>query len=121
MTTAGSLRDRNINYVGPDYFATYGTPFLAGRDFSALDQPGSPVAIINEAAARDCFGNENPIGRHITLNHISLWNTKDEKTYEVVGLVRDAKYNDLQQPAPPTVYPDLLQQAFIGSELAIRT
>ncbi|HEV2421366.1 MAG TPA: ABC transporter permease [Candidatus Acidoferrales bacterium] len=110
-----------INYVGPDYFATYGTPFLAGRDFSALDQPGSPVAIINEAAARDCFGNENPIGRHITLNHISLWNTKDEKTYEVVGLVRDAKYNDLQQPAPPTVYPDLLQQAFIGSELAIRT
>jgi putative ABC transport system permease protein len=47
--------------------------------------------------------------------------TKGERTYEVVGLVRDAKYNDLQQAAPPTIYPDLLQQGFIGSQLAIRT
>jgi len=109
----------SINYIAPDYFETYGTPFLAGRDFSARDQAGSPVAIINETTARDCFGNENPIGRHITLSHITL--TKGERTYEVVGLVRDAKYNDLQQAAPPTIYPDLLQQGFIGSQLAIRT
>ena len=112
----------SINYVAPDYFKTYGTPFLAGRDFSARDQAGSPVVIINEAAARDCLGNENPIGRHITLSHVT--STKGEKTYEVVGLVRDAKYNDLQQPAPPTIYPDLLQQGYAGSEhsqLAIRT
>jgi predicted permease len=109
----------SINYVAPAYFETYGTPFLAGRDFSARDRAGSPVAIINEAAARDCFGNESPIGRHITLSHITL--TEGERTYEVVGLVRDAKYNDLSQPAPPTIYPDLLQQGFIGSQLAIRT
>jgi putative ABC transport system permease protein len=108
----------SINYVAPDYFETYVTPFLAGRDFSAREA-GSPVAIINEAAARDCFGNENPIGRHITLSQITL--TKGERTYEVVGLVRDAKYNDLQQAAPPTIYADLLQQDFIGSQLAIRT
>jgi predicted permease len=109
----------SINYVAPAYFETYGTPFLAGRDFSARDPAGSPVAIINETTARDCFGNENPIGRHITLSHITL--TKGEKTYEVVGVVSDAKYNDLQQAAPPTIYPDLLQQGFIGSQLAIRT
>ncbi|MGA8102081.1 MAG: ABC transporter permease [Candidatus Acidiferrales bacterium] len=109
----------SINYVAPAYFETYGTAFLSGRDFSARDQAGSSVAIINEAAARDCFGNENPIERHITLSHITL--TKGERTYEVVGVVGDAKYNDLQQPAPPTIYPDLLQQGFIGSQLAIRT
>jgi predicted permease len=108
-----------INYIAPDYFETYGTPFLAGRDFSARDHAGSPVAIINEAAARDCFGNENPIGRHVTLSHIT--GTKGDKTYEVVGVVGDAKYNDLQQPAPPTVYADLVQQGFTGSQLAIRT
>jgi putative ABC transport system permease protein len=89
----------SINYIAPDYFETYGTPFLAGRDFSARDQAGSRVAIINEAAARDCFGNENPIGRHITLSHITL--TKGEKTYEVVGVVGDAKYNDLSNPRRP--------------------
>jgi len=90
-----------------------------GRDFSAHDQAGSRVAIINEAAARDCFGNENPIGRHITLSHITL--AKGEKTYKVVGVVGDAKYNDLKQPAPPTIYADLLQEGFLGSQLAIRT
>src|SRR5205814_10502323 len=83
----------SINYIAPDYFETYGTPFLAGRDFSARYQASSRVAIINEAAARDCFGNENPIGRQITLSHITL--TKGDKTYEVVGVVGDAKYNDL--------------------------
>jgi len=109
----------SINYIAPDYFKTYGTPFLAGRDFSARDQAGSRVAIINEAAARDCFGSENPIGRHITLSHITL--TKGEKTFEVIGVVGDAKYNDLKQPAPPTLYADLLQEGFLGSQLAIRT
>ena len=112
----------SINYVAPDYFKTYGTPFLAGRDFSARDQGASPVAIINQATASNCFGNENPIGRHITLSHITL--TDDERTYEVVGLVGDAKYNDLQQAAPPTIYTDLFQQDFAGSDhsqLAIRT
>ncbi len=111
--------EASINYVAPDYFKTYGTPFLAGRDFSARDQAGASVAIINETAARNCFGNENPIGRYITLSHITL--TEGERSYEVVGLVRDAKYNDLQQPAPATIYADLFQQDFAGSQLAIRT
>src|SRR6266403_1341288 len=109
----------SINYIAPEYFETYGTPFLAGRDFSERDQAGSRVAIINEAAARDCFGNENPIGRRITLSHITF--TKGEKTYEVIGVVGDAKYNDLKQPAPPTIYANLLQEGLIGSQLAIRT
>jgi putative ABC transport system permease protein len=108
-----------INHVAPYYFETYGTPFLAGRDFSARDQAGPGVAIINQTAARDCFGNENPIGKHLTLSHITA--TKGEKTYEVVGVVGDAKYNDLQQPAPPTIYANLFQEDFLGSQLAIRT
>ncbi|HKS82949.1 MAG TPA: ABC transporter permease, partial [Candidatus Acidoferrales bacterium] len=108
-----------INDVAPDYFATYSTPFLAGRDFDASDQSASPVAIINQAAARACFGKENPIGQRLTLSHITL--TKGEITYEIVGVVASAKYNDLQQPAPPTVYRDLFQQGFAGSQLAVRT
>jgi hypothetical protein len=57
--------------------------------------------------------------KHIALSHITL--TKGEKTYEVIGVVGDAKYNDLKRPAPPTIYADLLQEGFIGSQLAIRT
>jgi putative ABC transport system permease protein len=109
----------SINNIAPDYFQTYSTPFLAGRDFSARDEAGSRVAIINESAARDCFGSKNPIGRHITLSHIT--ETKGEKTFEVIGVVGDAKYNDLGQPAPPTIYGSLIQEGFLGSQLAIRT
>ncbi len=109
----------SINNIGPGYFETYGTPLLSGRHFSAEDQDKPPVAIMNQAAARDCFGNENPIGKHLTLSHITL--TKGEITYEVVGVVEDAKYNDLQQPAPPTIYRYLPQQTFAGSQLAVRT
>ncbi|MGH9744277.1 MAG: ADOP family duplicated permease [Candidatus Acidiferrum sp.] len=109
----------SINNVAPDYFETYGTPLLAGRSFSVEDQGKPLVAIMNQAAARDCFGNENPIGKHLTLSHITL--TKDEITYEVVGVVGNAKYNDIQQPAPPTIYRDLVQEGFIGPQLAVRT
>jgi putative ABC transport system permease protein len=109
----------SINNVATDYFRTYGTPFLAGRDFSTRDEGAARMAIINESAARDIFGNESPIGRHITLSHIT--ETKGEKTYEVIGVVGDAKYNDLDQPAPPTIYGNLSQEGSLGSQLAIRT
>ena len=109
----------SINNISPDYFKTYGTPFLAGRDFSPRDQSGPRVAIINETAARDCFGDENPIGKRITLSHITM--TKEEKTFEVIGVVADAKYNHLEQPAPPTIYGNFLREGFVGSQLAIRT
>jgi putative ABC transport system permease protein len=108
-----------LNQIAPDYFRTYGTAFLSGRDFSARDKDGSAVVVINQSAARDCFGNENPIGRHVTLSHIT--ETKGEKTYEVIGIVGDAKYNDLGQPAPPTIYTNLFKEELIGSQLAIRT
>jgi len=109
----------SINDVAPHYFETYDTPLLAGRYFSADDQGKPLVAIMNQVAARDCFGNENPIGKHLTLSHIT--STEGEITYEVVGVVRDAKYNDIQQPAPPTIYRDFVQEGFVGTQLAVRT
>jgi predicted permease len=111
--------DVSINNVDPGYFETYGTPLLSGRYFSAEDEDKPPVAMMNQAAARECFGNENPIGKYLTLSHITL--TKGDITYQVVGVVGDAKYNDIQQPVPPTIYRDLVQQVFIGSQLAVRT
>jgi putative ABC transport system permease protein len=110
-----------INNIAPGYFKTYATPFLAGRDFSLRDEAGSRVAIINQTAARDLFGdgNENPIGKHFTLDHITL--TKEPKTFEVIGVVADAKYKDLEQPAPPTIYGNLVREGELGSQLAIRT
>jgi predicted permease len=103
------------NWVGPRYFETVGMPLLAGRDFSRHDQPDSPrVALINQAMARDSFGGRNPIGRHITFDG-------EDKPYEIVGVVGDAKYMEIREAPPPTVYLGTFQQKRPASQFVIRT
>src|SRR5262249_38744693 len=57
-----------FNQVGPQFFATFGTPLLRGREFNTQDTPEAPkVVIVNDRLARYFFGAENPLGRRITL------------------------------------------------------
>lgn len=110
----------SINFVAPHYFETYGTPLFVGRDFSFEDQRGPLLAIINQAMARDYFGANSPIGSYVTLDHVTL-RGNETPTYEIVGVVGDAKYNDLQQATPRTIYLDAFQENRIVSQLTLRT
>jgi putative ABC transport system permease protein len=57
------------SYVSPDYFRALGVPLLRGRFFTAADWQGSDlVAILNEAAARTYFPNQDPVGQVVALN-----------------------------------------------------
>ena len=77
------------NQVSARYFAVMGTSFLAGRDFNEHDTPASPkVAIVNEAFARELFGEPRPLGRRFADGN-------DEFT--VVGIVRDSKQYSLRE------------------------
>ncbi|MEP6917183.1 MAG: ABC transporter permease, partial [Acidobacteriota bacterium] len=63
-----SESDRRVyrNNVSTGWFATYGIPFVSGRDFTVLDQASEPtVAIVNEAFVRRYFAGRNPIGQTI--------------------------------------------------------
>jgi predicted permease len=85
------------NVVSPGYFATMGVPFLHGRDFSPYDGPQSPkIAIVNEQFRRKYFGNRNPLGYRIG------WNGKADT--EIIGVVKDVKYEDLRKDAKPYWY-----------------
>jgi hypothetical protein len=54
-----------FNFVSPGFFATLGTPLLAGRDFREGDTAHTqPVAIINQTAARRFFREDNPVGKY---------------------------------------------------------
>ncbi|HLK70158.1 MAG TPA: ABC transporter permease [Bryobacteraceae bacterium] len=54
--------------VGRDYFDTIGIPLVRGRSFRATDETNdSAVVIVSEKMARDCWKDEDPIGRHIEL------------------------------------------------------
>jgi predicted permease len=93
-----------VNWVAPRYFQTFRTPLVAGRDFRGARESGPPVAIINQSMARHYFGDTNPLGRHFTFDKYS-------RRYEIVGVVGDAKYYNLHDPAPKTVYLDAFQDA----------
>jgi putative ABC transport system permease protein len=87
--------------VSPGFFSSIGLQLIAGRDFTAADQPGSPwVAVINEALARAVFKNENPIGRVIQGEPLD----GRARQFQVVGVVRNSHYYDLHEAPPPAVY-----------------
>ena len=92
----------SISWVAPKYFETLGTPLLAGRDFNFQDQGRVRVAIINQAVARYYFPSANPVGKHVVLDHVT--GDRAEKSYEIVGMVGDAKYYEIREAAPRTIY-----------------
>ncbi len=72
---------------------------LAGRAFTRQDDERAPrVVIVNQAFARACFPNENPIGRRFGLSENSV------NEVEIVGVVKDAKYSRQRADVPPTAY-----------------
>ncbi len=103
-----------LNWVGPRFFETYGTPLLAGREFTFQDAGASHVAIVNQSMARYYFGHANPVGRRLTLE-------RDDQPFEIVGVVGDAKYLDLHVAPPRTVYlPTFSEKGVNANTFAIR-
>ena len=90
------------NVVGSSYFAAMGIPLLVGRVFGPGDTATSlKVAIINETMAREFFPGSSPIG-----HHFSIGDDPNDSNMEVVGVVRDAKYEGLrEEPEPAAYYP----------------
>ena len=108
----------NISRIGTDYFRTLGIPLLAGRDLSAGDAAEAPrVAIVNEAFARKFKLGSNPIGVRMATG------AGDNKPLdiEIVGLVADAKYSDVKEPAPPQFYLPYRQASFGSLTIYART
>jgi putative ABC transport system permease protein len=101
--TASSRDDATVffNRVSPGYFETLHTPILAGRDFNSHDDTGSgQVAIINQTMARKFFSGANPLGAHFRLNERDT----PGPPIEIVGVVKDAKYQSLREDTLPTAY-----------------
>jgi len=91
----------NHNVVGPRYFATMGIPLLVGRVFGPQDTEKSPkVAVINETMARRFFPDGSPIGRRFGIGD----DPKHSDDIEVVGVVKDAKYESLRERMRPAAY-----------------
>jgi putative ABC transport system permease protein len=110
-------QDSNFSSVSPQYFKTLGIPMLAGRDFNDGDTTQSPrAAIVNETFARQLGLGENPIGmrfrREATPN-------SPEEVNEIVGLVKDTKYNRIRRPAGAIAYLDGTQDKDVDTSMQV--
>ena len=98
----GKSGESFFNSVSRDYFKTMGTPLLSGRDFLPSDMPGSPpIAVVNQTFSRRFCNGANPVGRRF---RVQAPRGEAERVYEIVGLVKDAKYYDLREDFRPTAF-----------------
>jgi predicted permease len=110
-----------FNWVSPGYFKTLNIPLVTGRDFDAHDTRKSPrVAIVNEA-----FVERLGIGREVISKKFRREATpsEPEMDFEIVGVVKNAKYRDLREDFTPTVFLPMTQQASPepGQQIMIRS
>lgn len=108
--------------ASPGYFQTIGIPLLAGRDFSDSDDFTHPgVVIINEAAARQFWPDENPIGKSLTVgmqDEITLYGKAVSR--EIIGIVGNVKHEKLNDVVQPELYLPVWQLPVDGLSLLVR-
>jgi predicted permease len=95
--TAQNDSDVLYNVVGTQYLKTLGISLIAGRTFNNQDTGKSPhVALVNETLARTFFPNSSPIGRRFCLCNGSASHPQvGPFDIEIVGVVRDARYEGI--------------------------
>lgn len=91
----------DFNLVGPSFFTTMRIPLVIGREVGWRDTASSPkVAVVNKAFTEHFFAGRDPIGRQFVFQNLG----DVHKSYEIVGVVGDAKYASLRNAVRPTVY-----------------
>ncbi len=114
--------------VGPGFFTAMRTPIVAGRDFTTMDRNDAPGAVIvNEAFAERFYTGEDPVGEKIAdmrmrlgpLGAIHVAAGIEES--EIVGVVKDVKYDGLRAEATPALYFSGLQSSIRRRTIAIRS
>ena len=107
--------------VTPGFFQTMEIPHIRGRGFTAADDWNSPqVVLINEAAVRKFFPNEDPIGKRFTLGWGRGPNVAPNGG-EVIGIVGDVKHFGLDRVEEPEIYIPHGQQPVGNMTLVLRT
>ena len=95
--------DVRLNAVGPGFFATLGTPMVAGREFADTDtRQSTGVAVVNEAfAAALGLDGRSAVGTRFTREATP---STPSHSLEIVGVVKNAKYADLKEGVIPVAF-----------------
>lgn len=106
---AQESRQAKSVFVTPGWFATYGVPVRAGRDVALQDAKGTlPVMLVNDAFVTRFFPGRSPLGESAAIS-LGVRGELALGSRTIVGVVGNAVYRSLRDPAPPTVYFPLAQ------------
>jgi putative ABC transport system permease protein len=101
------------------YFSTMGIPVRRGRAFTEWDREDAPgVVVLNEAAVRRYFPDEDPLGQRISLGWTRDW---VQMGGEVVGIVGDVRHFGLASEPVPELYLPHAQVPIGAMTLVLRT
>ncbi len=101
--------------VGPKYFESLSIPLVRGRDFTMQDREDAPgVVIINETMARRFWGNQDPVGKRLSIKG------RKGPYLEVVGVAKEGKYLSLGEDPQPFMYLPILQNYESETKLLLR-
>jgi predicted permease len=107
------------NLVSPQFFDAVGMKLIAGRNLSERDNENSPnVAVINESMALHYFGRSDPVGKNFGMRVGA-----EGSEIEIVGVVKDAKYNTPREGPMSMIYLPYRQDLFhlFSMCVAVRT
>jgi predicted permease len=112
-TAANQAPQIDSPIVSPEYFHLLGMPLLRGRLFTDEDLEGTPqVAVINQAAARTFWPNQEPLGKRVRLrleSREALRSATPDWT-TIVGVIADARTESLADAAIPQIYRSVYQR-----------
>jgi putative ABC transport system permease protein len=106
--------------VSPEYFHLLGIPLLRGRVFTDQDVANTPqIAVINQAAARVWWPNQDPLGKRVRLRLDSreVSSSAQPPWTTIVGVIADARTESLADAAIPQIYRGVYQHP--AKDLAI--
>jgi predicted permease len=107
----------SLNWIGTRYFDTMGIPLLMGRDFTAADANSSQkVAVVSESMASFYFPGQNPLGKRFDIGLKPAGGQ-----IEIVGVVKNLKFDDLRGEAARIVFVPYFQDAPRAMTFAVRT
>ena len=102
--------------ISPGYFETMRIPLLQGRSFTESDDAKHPrVVVIDQTLAQDCFGTENPLGKHVVLPYGS------RIPREVIGVVGAVRDSSLSGAPEATIYFPYMQGPDQTMSMVVRT
>jgi macrolide transport system ATP-binding/permease protein len=102
--------------VGPDFFSTMQIPILLGREIDSRDGANTPMtAVVNRTFATQWFGEQNPVGGHITVSDCPKCDV------EVVGVSGEVRYGRLKEKSQPAVFFPFLQWPVEDMTFELRT